>query len=771
MVCFHFLDRMHLTLSAGPYPPAKFPTNITRASENVIQPSLLFFRTSQASRASPRFLRENAIIPPICYAVCLETLRSLPVEIHIADTEGDPYAVELAGRLGGYVTGRDSDFVILTTDGYRGYIPLDEMIWTTTETAAEEGPEDDGGFVVARTSKANKKATTGSLQRGQGVIPPDGTTDLTLTCSIYTPLKLATHLKLPITLLPLLASLVGNDFTPDRPSMQWQFFERDMTVSQRITRVAAALHSIVSQASSSPQKRRVKRPIASVIDLIDLAIEALLLRPSAGVIGSGEREIMVEKTVEAALQYAIPKTLEGVDLWPTPACALHLPEQCLLVNHLSPPVTSAMEGEENAMQRITQLYVSAYRQGRFQPNLMNVYNSGTMWPKLFLEDPDKEPTARSIGRPLRDWAYSILDDGIPLPEPPVDGEQEQVSEEGRDVDEAENEDDEDEDELIDVVEEDSEDESGDPLARLRGALEELHVPDSSSEPSAASHHRHRTSSRPKVVTEHIRRGTKLTPEDVSVQPLSTLLASLMPDFNVDEQLPLQLQPEEERLSLFLRILSSDTASIRAFPPAQLMATVALRWVVLVLHKRAEEHGFSKDKDRERWAPTEVGAFLTSFTWAAATSADATPTSDVGANPALTPPTLENRNIQLVAQFSSALDAVEMLAQALLLGDRVIHPAYAFSGQHLHTILTSQRGRIFDNKDMDKGLWETCIEGLQEAMSEERGKWGKKERKAKNAQSHGVSASSSSSGAKKGTATQGQGLFGMLVDLDEDNASV
>lgn len=422
------------------------------------------------------------------------------------------------------------------------------------------------------------------------------------------------------------------------------------------------------------------------------------------------------------------------------------------------------------MQRIAQLYVVAYRQGRFQPNLMDVYSSGTMWPEIFLEDPDKEPTARSIGRPLREWAYSILDDGIPLPEPPVDEEQEQVTEEGTEVIEAEDEDD--EEELIDVIEEDSEDESGDPLARLRGALEELHVPSSSSEPSVAPHHRHRTSSRPKVVTEHIRRGTKLAAEDVSVQPLSTLLASLMPHLDVDEHLAIQLQPEETRLSLFLRILSSDTASIRALPPAQLMATVALRWLVLIMYRRAQEHGFSKDKDGERWAPTEVGAFLMSFSWTPATSTDTAPTSDVGADPAVTPPTLENRNIQLVAQLSSALDAVEVLAQALLLGDRVKHPAYAFSGQHLHTILTSQRGRIFEVENLDKALWETCIEGLQEAMSEERGKRGKKERKAKNAQSHGVNASrsSSSSGVKKGTATQRQGLFGMLVDLDEDNAS-
>src|ERR1700761_9692872 len=102
-------------IEPGPYHRSKFATSIIRAEQSTIQPSTLFFRTSRLSRATPRFLRENSILPPLYYAATLDALRSLDgtVQLYMADDEGDPFAVELAGRLRGYVTGRDSDYLIL----------------------------------------------------------------------------------------------------------------------------------------------------------------------------------------------------------------------------------------------------------------------------------------------------------------------------------------------------------------------------------------------------------------------------------------------------------------------------------------------------------------------------------------------------------------------------------------------------------------------------------------------------------------------------------
>ena len=95
----------------GPYPSLKHKTQIARAHQSIIQPSILFFRTSPTSRSTARFMRENAILPPMCYTTALTALQDLgdQVEIHVADEEGDPYMVELAARVGGYVLGQDSD--------------------------------------------------------------------------------------------------------------------------------------------------------------------------------------------------------------------------------------------------------------------------------------------------------------------------------------------------------------------------------------------------------------------------------------------------------------------------------------------------------------------------------------------------------------------------------------------------------------------------------------------------------------------------------------
>jgi len=270
-------------------------------AQSIFQPSLLFFRTSPLSRATPRFLRENSILPPLCYATTLDALRSLnnAVEIYFADDEGDPFAVELAGRLKGYVTGRDSDYVILNSEGYAGYIPMDQMFWSieSRETGGENQSEDDAGFVVARKNKARGHANEASNLL-QGIIPPDTGGELSLSVIIYTSRGLASHLQISLPLLPLLASLIGNDFTADRHPTSKLFFDRNMTVSQRVARVASVLKSVSAVATGSPAKRKARHQISSVMDFVDLTIESLLIRPIS--MGSGERESIVEKTVDAA---------------------------------------------------------------------------------------------------------------------------------------------------------------------------------------------------------------------------------------------------------------------------------------------------------------------------------------------------------------------------------------------------------------------------------------------------------------------------------------
>ncbi|KAG5642126.1 hypothetical protein DXG03_003599, partial [Asterophora parasitica] len=449
-----------------------------------VQPSLLFFRTSPTSRGTARFLNETRIIPPLTYTACIQALSTVcktsdAVELHFADEEGDPYAVELAGKLGGYVVGNDSDFVVLNTEGYLGYIPLEEMIWHAPVSAETVAPEEDSDFQEFRKPKAKRRPAV-NLGVGRGIIPPDAVAkDLTLSLTIYKPDVLAAHLKIPVTLLPLLGALVGNDFSSqpesNRRNVQSLFFDKQLSLSQRITRVAATIQSILSPVTQ--RRKKPKHQVGSVMDLIDCAVNALLAR-LVTTLASGEVDNIVEKIVEATLQYAIPR--RGED---TPrqegVCALHEPEACSLLPSISRRVAAeaeTSEGEESdeLQDAITlrSLYLHAYRRGHLSPKIMDALNSGTFWPRLFLENPDLETVSRSVGRPIRQWMYSILHDAVGLPEEAL----EESDDEGTQVEEEDQEDD--ENELIDVVESDSEDEnSGDPLAPLKGELHRLHRSD------------------------------------------------------------------------------------------------------------------------------------------------------------------------------------------------------------------------------------------------------------------------------------------------------
>ena len=715
-------------------------------AQSIIQPSLLFFRTSPISRATPRFLRENSILPPLCYAATLDALRSLEdvVEIYLADDEGDPFAVELAGRLEGYVTGRDSDYVILNSEGYAGYIPMDQMFWSTdSQDDGEDGQsQDDAGFRVAQKNKARGYANGASASL-QGIIPPDVGGELSLSCVVYTPQALASHFQISKSLLPLLAALVGNDFTADRRSTSKLFFDRNMTVSQRIVRVASVLKSVSAVATGASVKRKARHQVTNVVDFVDLTIESLLIRPMSTAMGPGERESMVEKTVDATLQYAIPKHQGGSE-GSNFLCALHDADSCPLVGSLShPSPNNAAENDTEVRKEVRFLYISAYRRGHFSPGLMDVLSTGTAWPESFLENPDIEAVSRSLGRPVREWVYAVLDDGIGITEHDADPDGNGLGESS--ADEAS-----DDDEIVDVVEEDSDEDMryGNPLAPLQGALKELTI-GTKPPPSTSSHTTTSRSMRPKYVTEHIRRGTRHAEEPVSVQSLATLLSSHDIDINIGNDSnvrPIQLQDEDVRMTVFLRSLGSNTRLVKALPSEYLIAVVALRWIVSRLVIRADEAQSSAEREKEKWTVKEAQAYLASFSWRGSTSVEESS------------PPLENRSIQLTAHVLATLDAVEMLSQALLLTNKAPNPAPLFSGKTFHQCLANGGT---PSTHVPPGLWDACVDGLEGAFARE--KAGKRKRGCKTTESREKPAHGPAVPAR---GVLGQGMFDVLSTLGE-----
>ena len=821
-------------LFAGPYRPLKFPTLISRITQTHIQCGLLFFRTSATARAAPRFLHETAMLPPLAYSVCVDTLLRLSgadkdigtvLHVHFADEEGDPYAVALAARLNAYVAGRDSDFVVLNAEGYRGYVPLDEMVWTLTTAApwdgegsvysvsvagdseAGDGVIDEDGFQTVRKGKSKKKRTAAKQDQraGRGILPPNAlpTVDplpdgqLGLSFSVYEPSTLATQLGIPVSLLPLLGAFLGNDFTGASGSddtgpppattaeirakgrqanLQRLFFERGLTHGQRITRVAGTLSGILATAfgggagsSGGARKRGKKQTIGSVMELIDAAVTGLLVRP-LDTFATGEREAVVERIAEATLQYAIPKvdengvsaSVQGYDVgeddvglrWVSDACPLHAPEACPLVNVLSGLIRArdaALEDDEpgvredDPLEQVRERYVAAYRQGVLDPHILDVAQTATMWSRMFLEDPDKETVQRSVGRPIRMWTYAVLDAGIGLPsvpEPELDDEKEV---------------DEDDDELVDVVEEsDSESDEGggpDPLARLRGALKELDGTDQDADgqlPSAFSTFTALQNSRPKVITEYVRRGTRVANEEIIVSPLAELLKGA--GIPYDPAVPPQLWSAETRRALLLHALASNQPAVSSVPDKDLVGVLAVRWVVRTMHLRAQESPGVKERILERWTQAEAKAILASFFSEQHTSASQ-PSSEVD-EPALP----LDRHIQLVTQVSTAVDAIEQLAQVLLLSSAssITSPARRFSGSRCHALLS---GRVpLPPGVPEEKVWAACLDGLENAYTVLPQK--KKDKKAKSkVAAQPVAKAASRGGAKGGS------LFGLLADAE------
>ena len=665
------------------------------------------------------------------------------MEIHFADEEGDPYAVELAGRLGGYVIGKDSDFVIFHSDGYKGYIPLDEMTWHVPSSNDDsQVPNDDDEFQTVRKPKAKRKIVS---EASQGLFPPTGVV-LSLSVTSYTPQALAEHLDIPISLLPLLGALVGNDFSKDTEGgsrrIQSLFFSRDVTLYERINKVAGAIRTVIS-----PQKRKAKLQVGSVMELIERTVNALLSKsPPSRSLSSGEIASVIDKVVNATLQYAIPKyggDAEGqASLHSNKVCALHDAETCTILPIISRNVMRQAEEASTADPKLLlarERYLDAYRRGLFSARTMDILNTASSWARFFLEDPDLETVARSIGGPIRRWVHTILDDTVGLEAQSQDAETESGASENTD----------DDDEIIDVVESDSDDSHIDYLAPLKGELQRLHGSDeeSTDPPVSITPHRRFPIGRP-LVTEYFRSGTRIASEAQAVMPISEILSSIsLPEFAEDDEPPLVLRSEDDRLTVLLRALKSDYPTIRSLSPSLILPVLAIRWVLYSLHSRFVESE-SRTREHERWTRKEAQCFLSSFAWTEC-SAGAEESAEESSSHF---PPIENRNVQLMAQVLMALETIEQLVQVLLLTTRVKGDFHRLSGRTFHTYLT---GSAPPDMELPPGVWEAVETDLVQAFQEV--VVAKKKAKRERVSKPGTAQPKPSAGNR--------GAFALLTDLD------
>ena len=405
---------------------------------------------------------------------------------------------------------------------------------------------------------------------------------------------------------------------------------------------------------------------------------------------------------------------------------------------------------------------------------MDLYKNGTyhrtFWYRQFLENPDLEAVARSMARPIQVWCYALLDSALGLPERPPQADTQSVAEEQGLENEGngDEDEDEDEDELIDVVEDDSEEEKEeDPLAPLRGALQQLDGPqvdapvDATPEPasSVSSHARSTHSLRPRMVVEYVRRGTRLAAEDIEVPSIAKLQATIGHATNVDEDededvapIPPQLLSAEERLALLRKILDSDIVLIRTLPAEQRIAALALRWMVSRLYVRARDSGGSREREKERWTKHEARAFLASFSWGSPRTLDV----EEDAVPVM------DRNVQLVAQVLATMDAIQRLSQILLVDDSLPSSTLPFSGHLFHAYLSGTKQ--FPPDVVRDRLWHAAVDELDHVFIEPSGKRRKKDRR-KEAEGSSIATSQRTTKGQKANGLAAGGMFGLLASLE------
>ena len=714
------------------------------------------------------------------------------MKVYFADNEGDIFAVELAGRVDGFVVGQDTDFVVLNSEGYRGYLPLEEMFWVHEEVGVEalgggggdDNWGDEDGFQVVRRTKRKKPALVQVKNErkqtvvGRGIVPPNSETpNLLLQVTLYEPPVLAQHFGLPTSLLPLLGSLVGNDYTA--PSHNALLFERRLTVSQRIAHAAMTLESILHpKMKPGGGKTQTQTPPQSVLQLIEMTVERLVNTSfaPANMTGSAARAEIVDEIVDATLPYAIrsfpTSEVQSLNHY---TCPLHPPTDCTLFYTLS----SLQDTTNEHHATLISAYLSAYRVGELSPKVMNVFSTGTFWPRMFLEDPDMESVARSLSRGVRVGVYAVLESALGIPglgDAEGEGADADVDEGGEGEDP--------EDELIDV-EEDDDDGSEDNVEQLRGALRDLSFDDddddgdvSDSEAqrseldSGLSFAYSRRSCGPKVVLEYVRKGTRVVAEEVDVP---TRVSGLIPSStsplgqeNGDgDDVPLPLQPETTRFMSLLEFLRSDTQSVRNLPREQLMMVLTLRTVVRHLYERALEAPNSKERQRERWSRYEAQAFVASFLSPSDEESETTE-DDEGEREENIP--VRTRSVQLVAQICTTLESIHTLSQVLFLSDRVPYCGTRFSGKRFHEFLARGSKSVQDKvqecvvDESQSEVWRAVSEGLEKCFLEVGMRKGdRKNRRENGAVGEDVSADTT---PKKGKAKAGmasKNIYALLGD--------
>ncbi|CBQ72026.1 conserved hypothetical protein [Sporisorium reilianum SRZ2] len=470
----------------GPYLPLKIPTVLQRLGDSAASNSG-FMRSS--SRFKPGFQIAMGVFPPLLYDCTLEALRQCNVKVVIEQIEADSAVAELADEMGGWAVSNDSDFFILCARGTqcRGYVPIDSIEYlvrpptrsqsdaSQDEPAAAAAEEDDGFAQVGKSGKARGRKPGKAAEAAAVAVqllnrPPARADEGTLAgirFTSYSSPKLAAALGIPTSMLPLLAALVGNDYTA---SIQKRILDPALPFGpQRITFIANAIKtetlrmgatgnrtprlasgtatpsatrkglgrtgsgwgalsarggggggSAITSATATPMgdsmHPKLDEALAALAlhDPVRFMVQSVIERILAGVaqhtreayVSSGEQKDLVDAVIDSVCTYSLLSDPSAL--------------------HRSTPGTDFFTGSTGSSRKGLEQYRAAYSKGFFDRTLVESLTQRFCINRMAPEDPDQKSIQSTHARDLRscmfttlfatwgmDWARDSLDEPLP----------------------------------------------------------------------------------------------------------------------------------------------------------------------------------------------------------------------------------------------------------------------------------------------------------------------------------------------------------------------
>jgi hypothetical protein len=673
-------------LISGAPPPEKQNTILARFNENITS-TQLFYATSPASRSTQSFSRNsannNSILPPFCSHVFIQALHDLDINTHFVPLgEADGVCAVLAERLGGYVMGQDSDFVILMGEGGgRGYVPSDGLSWFEGQTEEDdhEGPSTGGEeFTTVSNTKIRRS-------RESPLLPPPDYTNPTLNLTYYPPSALRVRLRIPSTVLPLFASLCGTDYTP--ASAAYHFFEPSQNLVSRIEKVAR----ILREQLYSPNVNKVGTAGDHAADLVTRVIKKLLVRPFYM---ESEGAALVDAIVDSTLQYTLPTLGRCCEY--TPFCGV-LDEGCQ---------SESVDGVGEGIKRFSK----ASERGEFRAARQGYFFPGSVFPYQVLEDPGRGSLKAGGLIGVRKVAWEILDEALGLrfiqpdlePEPAlpttvvsgVDGGQ--GSEDTADLENPES-----NPQPGMIIDEGSQT----TLAESESSKENQVDSTTDAEiPAEMDIDLQSNSTTPtRIVTEYIRSSNRITPHTIALDPPT------------NPTTPRALQPLQDRLRTYLTPFQAETPLISSLPTQFQPIIAIIRFCIL---DSATWAGYEQS-----WRSSEIEGVLKSCLrtyaqWVREANGDVPSKKELE----MTYPILTSRNAQICSHLKATMTDSLVLAEALLLSDHdggLTHlQIYKFySGQTLHTFLNKQIPEGWKWRESDQAMYEQCWEALVDGIQD------------------------------------------------------